>query len=359
MDLKQYYQTHKQTLHTVAVACVTVLCCILFFRLLFPIVLPFLLGWLLSLLFCPVVRFLERHHIHRPLGTILVMLVFFGLCFLIGYLLKTPIVRQVHSLAEHMPEYIRQIQDLVGDLADKLATLEQVLPDPLEKLLHELRTEFSSFLLSLLKSATPTGALRAVPNVLLLLLIMLISAYFFTKDQPNISRFYQAHIRPLIGGPLDNGKTELRRSVIAYCKTQVILMCYVFVICLIGLFLIRSPYTILLSLIIAVVDAFPFFGSGLFLWPLALFSLASGQYGMALGYLLIYAAIQVLRQIMQPKILGTEIGLHPLLTLFSMYFGFKTMGFWGLIIGPMLAVILKARFSTHHSSSPSDAAPKA
>ena len=60
--------------------------------------------------------------------------------------------------------------------------------------------------------------------------------------------------------------------------------------------------------------------------------------------MVLYASIQVMRQILQPKILGTQIGLHPLLTLFSMYFGFQCIGVIGLIIGPIIAVILKAFF---------------
>ena len=77
-----------------------------------------------------------------------------------------------------------------------------------------------------------------------------------------------------------------------------------------------------------------------------------GSPKLAIGYMVIYAAVQIMRQIMQPKILGTQIGLHPLLTLFSMYFGYKCIGFWGLLLGPVIAVMLQAYFQTREKETP-------
>ena len=107
----------------------------------------------------------------------------------------------------------------------------------------------------------------------------------------------------------------------------------------------RSPYALLLSVAIAIIDALPFFGSGFILWPGALLQFISGNTALGIGYLAIYAIVQVVRQLMQPKILGAQIGMHPLLTLFSMYFGYTCIGFWGLILGPVVAVILRTILS--------------
>ena len=100
----------------------------------------------------------------------------------------------------------------------------------------------------------------------------------------------------------------------------------------------------LLSVLIAVIDSLPFFGSGFILWPGAIYFFTRGNTFLSVGYLALYGIIQITRQILQPKILGTQIGLHPLLTLFSMYFGFKCIGVFGLILGPIVAVVLKALF---------------
>ena len=121
-------------------------------------------------------------------------------------------------------------------------------------------------------------------------------------------------------------------------------MAYTFCICIAGMLVLRSPHPLLLSAVTAVIDALPFFGSGFILWPGAVFHLIMGRSFLALGYLVIYGIIQVMRQVLQPRILGAQIGLHPLLTLFSMYFGFRCIGVWGLLLGPVTAVILRAFF---------------
>ena len=136
----------------------------------------------------------------------------------------------------------------------------------------------------------------------------------------------------------------MKASVLGYLKTQLILMGFVFIVTLIGMLVLHSPHPLLLSILIAIIDALPFFGSGFILWPGAIYFFTRGNTFLAIGYLALYGIIQITRQILQPKILGPQIGLHPLLTLFSMYFGFKCIGVFGLILGPIVAVVLKALF---------------
>ena len=176
----------------------------------------------------------------------------------------------------------------------------------------------------------------------MIIIVALISAYFFTKDKTLISAFTHKHFHTLFEGQLKEAKEQLKYSILGYVKTQCILMFYTFVICIIGLLLLRSPYALLLSVIISFIDALPFFGSGFILWPGAVIYMIIGKPSVAVGYIIIYLCVNFMRQIMQPKILGTQIGLHPLLILISMYIGLKCIGFLGMIIGPILAVLLKA-----------------
>ena len=184
------------------------------------------------------------------------------------------------------------------------------------------------------------------------MLIALLSSYFFTKDAALIRKLYEKHVLSLFRTSIHNTKRNLKTSVWGYIKTQLILMIYTFAITFIGLLVLRSPFALLLSVIIAIIDALPFFGSGFILWPGAVIHLILGSPKLAIGYMVIYAAVQIMRQIMQPKILSTQIGLHPLLTLFSMYFGYKCIGFWGLLLGPVIAVMLQAYFQTREKETP-------
>ena len=218
------------------------------------------------------------------------------------------------------------------------------LPVELQASFLEFQNDATGVLLSLIPKGSGGGALGGVSNFFIAFFVALISAYFFTKDRDLIRSVYQEHLAPLLGISVSTTKTELKASVWGYIKTQFILMGFTFTITIIGMLVMKSPYPLLLSIIIAIIDSLPFFGSGFILWPGAVIHLLTGNTFLAIGYMVLYAAIQVMRQILQPKILGTQIGLHPLLTLFSMYFGFQCIGVLGLIIGPIIAVILKAFF---------------
>lgn len=253
-----------------------------------------------------------------------------------------------------MPHYIQSIQAAIDSIWAQLEQLRQALPGSIQPYLEKVQSSLSSILLSLVQSGS--SSLTGVPNFLLGLLIALFSAYFFTKDRDKIYALANSHIAPLLGDSINRTRKELKYSLWGYVKTQLILMIYTFGICIIGLMVLRSPYALLLSVVIAIIDALPFFGSGFILWPGALIHLILGDTKLCIGYLVIYAAVQIMRQIMQPKILGTQIGLHPLLTLFSMYFGLKCIGFWGLILGPVIAVLLRAYFQTRQMEESKDAA---
>ncbi len=331
--------------------CGAVLLCILLLRYLFPIIFPFLLGWLLSLVFVPLVNSLEHLHVPRWLGTLVCLLLLLGMIGLVVALLGNQLVAQATSFLQQLPQFIHMLQNALDKFGMWMNDMLFALPDVIQQAMTEVQNSILSILLSLVQS-TGSSSLTTVPHFLLGFLIALFSAYFFTKDTKNIHAFYMRHVQPLFGLSLERSKQELKTSIVGYLKTQVILMFYTFCITIAGMLILRSPFALLLAIVIAIIDALPFFGSGFILWPGAVIHLLLGDIRLAIGYLVIYAAVQIMRQIMQPKILGTQIGLHPLLTLFSMYFGYRTIGFWGLIIGPIFAVLLRAYFQTReHEAS--------
>ena len=347
--MRDFYLKNRQALQDFLILGATILFCFLFFRYLFPIFLPFLVGWLLSLLFRPLATYLEKRHIPRWIASLFCILLFLGLISLFVALIGNRIAAQAQSFLRLMPQYMLLIQNALNRFWTQLDSLLVVLPDPLQNLIQnsteQLRGNLSSILLSLVQS-TGSSSLTSVPNFLLGVLIALLSSYFFTKDAALIRSLYEKYVLSLFRTSIHNTKRNLKTSVWGYIKTQLILMIYTFAITFIGLMVLRSPFALLLSVIIAIIDALPFFGSGFILWPGAVIHLILGSPKLAIGYMVIYAAVQIMRQIMQPKILGTQIGLHPLLTLFSMYFGYKCIGFWSLILGPVIAVMLQAYFQT-------------
>lgn len=347
--MRTFYEKNKKILQDTLLLFTAILLCFLFFRFLFPIFLPFILGWLLSLLFIPLADRLQKYHIPRSISAILGILLFFAALGLLGFWSGTSLLDKARSFSENLPYYMEQAEEKIADFWGLFDAFREKLPAFLQDAFLEFQNDASGLLLSLLPKGG--GTLGSVSNFFIGFFVVLLSAYFFTKDHALIQALYQKHIAPLLGGSVNMTKKELKASVWGYIKTQFILMGFTFSITIVGMLILRSPYPILLSILIAVIDALPFFGSGFILWPGAVIHLLSGNTFLAIGYLILYGIIQIMRQILQPKILGTQIGLHPLLTLFSMFFGLKCVGVWGLILGPVLAVILKTFFCTRKQTN--------
>ncbi len=338
----QLYEKNKQAIHDIALLLIAILVCFLFFRYLSPIFLPFIIGWLLSLLFSPLADRLQKYHVPRGISALLGILILFGILGLLGFWSGNSILHKAKDFSENLPYYMELAKMKIQAFWDQFDTLLAKLPPEVQASVLEFQSDATGMLLSLIPKGN--GALGGVSNFFIAFFVAFISAYFFTKDRDLIHREYQEHLAPLLGLSVDTTKTELKASVWGYVKTQIILMGFTFTITIIAMLVMKSPYALLLSILIAIIDSLPFFGSGFILWPGAVIHLLTGNTFLAIGYMVLYGIIQVMRQILQPKILGTQIGLHPLLTLFSMYFGFQCIGVLGLIIGPIIAVILKAFF---------------
>ena len=343
--MRDFYLKNKTALQDFLILGSAILVCFLFFRYLFPIFLPFLFGWLLSLLFRPLTNRLVSYGIARWIASLFCLLLFLGVLSLFGALIGNRLAAQVSAFFHMLPQYMLSLQQALDTFWLQMEEWIPVLPSALQQALTQMKGNLSSLLLSLVQN-TGSSSLTTVPHFLLGTLIALLSSYFFTKDAAQIHALYEKHILSLFGPSIQRTKQELKNSIWGYIKTQLILMIYTFVITAVGLTILQSPFALLLSIVIAVIDAVPFFGSGFILWPGAVIHLLLGDIKLAVGYMVIYAAVQIMRQIMQPKILGTQIGLHPLLTLFSMYFGYRCIGFWGLLLGPVLAVLLRAYFQS-------------
>ena len=346
--MRTIYENNKQAVHDIALLLVAILVCFLFFKYLSPIFLPFIIGWLMSLLFNPLADRLQKQNIPRGISALLGILLLLGVLGLLGFWSGNSIFHKAQVYSENLPAYIDFFEGKIQNFWAQFDTFCQKLPPELQASFLEFQNDATGMLLSLLPEGN--GALDGVSNFFIAFFVAMISAYFFTKDRALIHGVYEKHLAPLLGVSVHTTKTELKASIWGYIKTQFILMGFTFTMTILAMLIMKSPYPLLLSVVIAIIDALPFFGSGFILWPGAIIHLLTGNTFLAIGYMVLYASIQIMRQILQPKILGTQIGLHPLLTLFSMYFGFQCIGVIGLIIGPILAVILKAFFQLKHQN---------
>lgn len=349
--MRDFLEMNKKNLIYLGISALFLLALYLFFQYLFTFIAPFFFGWLLSLLFHPFVTFLHKKwKLPRSAGSLLAIFLFLGFIFSVVAGIAYRIIEEIKLFYNQLPYYITLFQQAIEHLNTQLDHFIHLLPDNLQLFFIGENNHFWELLQTMLTARTGGSSLNfmlAIPNLFMVCIVSLLASFFFTKDRNEINYFFTKHMPQHIKIWYQGIRQNMGEAVWGYIKTQMILMVVTFFVCFIGFFILHSPYSLLFSILISIIDALPFFGSGFFLWPMALVQLLTGNISLALGYMIIYLVATLLRQVLQPKVLGTQIGLPPLATLLSMYIGLKIMGVLGMIVGPILAVLLKAAFQIH------------
>lgn len=317
-------------------------------KLLLPVGLPFLLGYGLSALAEPPVRALkERFGVPRRPAAFLVVLLLsaavFGILFLLGKLLFS----QAQELAARLPSLLTSLEEPLAKLHGGLLRIAAKLPQSVAPAAAEwidrlfaggsvVAGTVSEWLLGF-----AGNVISLIPDIVLFLLTMILSAYLFCAERTQLLQIARRLLPEQWRKKLLAVKTRLRGALGGYCKAQGYLLLVTLAIVAVGLLLLRRRNALLIALLIAVVDALPVFGAGTILIPWGVISFLRGQTGQAVGQLLLYAVTSLTRTCLEPRFLGRQIGLNPLLTLVSLYAGFRLFGVIGMILVPVGVILLK------------------
>lgn len=320
---------------------VIVLCGILFFcgKYILPLIFPFLLGFLLAYMAEPGVKRLAkrmRRGLAAGIGVSFSLIIIAFLVAFFGGLL----VRQLGKISGILPDLEAAAQESGRTLEDFLLTLAGKAPKGLRNLLRRgvlalfgsgnlLLEEGLSYLPRVL-----TGVLSHLPGGFITLGTGVLSAYLISARMPKLRsllpRTWLQKVLPVL--------RNIKNAVLGWLVAQMKLAGLTFLVCLSGLMILRVPYGAVWAAVIALVDAVPMLGSGLVLVPWSVVRFLSGSPGEGIGLLVIFAAAFLLRTALEPKLVGKQMGLDPLLTLVALYLGFQLGGLWGLIFAPILAV---------------------
>lgn len=310
-----------------------------------PLSLPFLLGTALALAAEPMVKFLCRKlRLPRPLAAGLGVTAAFCFLALAILLVCALIIRELGILAGYLPSLEDTAQTGMSALSQWLLGLIARLPTGIRDILTRNIQEFFSGSSALLDQAIgyvlnlAGGILKNVPDSAFVLGTGIISSYMISAKLPKLqawlaARLSRARIRPMI-----EALARLKTALFAWLTAQLKLCGITWIILTLGLILLRIPYAVLWSSLIALLDAFPVLGTGTALLPWSLTLFVQGETPRALGLLSTYAVITLSRSILEPKLVGKHLGLDPLVTLFSFYAGYKLWGFGGMLLAPILAV---------------------
>jgi len=314
-------------------------------RFFLPLALPFLLGGGLALAAEPMVGFLHRRlKLRRGAAAGIGVSAAFCLLLLLFLLLFALILRELRLLVGILPNLEESVSVGLSALSTWALTLASRLPAGIRELLERQIQEFFSGSSQFLEQTFrfllgfTGGVLSQVPGSALVAGTAIISSYMISVRLPRIRETLRRRIPRERLQKLFEGFRRLKDALFGWLKAQLKLMGLTWVILTMGLVLLRFPYAPLWAAVVALVDAFPVLGTGTVLLPWALVSFLQGSGVRAVGLLSIYAVISLTRSIMEPKLLGSHLGLDPLVTLAALYAGFRLWGFGGMLLAPVLAV---------------------
>ena len=301
--------------------------------------LPFVIGWILAWIANVPVRFLEqRMRLVRRHGTILTVGVVLAAVIGLLYLLISRLVIGAGVLVRAFPRIWEEMQP---DLESGIATLEHALayfpPQVLEgfEQIKGNLGETAGMLVQ--KAASPTvqvagSVAKGIPGALVYCVVSILSAYFFILEHDRIIAAVSGKLPQWLKDYWANLRKDVRQLIFGYFLAQFKIMFVVWVILGIGFAILGVRFAPVIGFLVAFLDFLPVFGTGTVLMPWALLKLLAGEYAFAAGLALIYVLTQVVRQIVQPKLVGDSMGLNPLLTLLFLFLGFKIRGIAGMIL---------------------------
>ena len=173
----------------------------------------------------------------------------------------------------------------------------------------------------------------------------MLATFFISKDWYKFKATLKTILPQKVRTSGQKISEELKKALLGFIRAQATLISITTTIVLIGLLILRVDYAITIALLIGLVDILPYLGTGLVFVPWIIYLAFSGSLPLAIGLGVLYLIVLIQRQVMEPKVLSSSIGLDPLATLISLFIGYKLLGFLGLAAGPVALVILRTLHS--------------
>ncbi|MBQ6094866.1 MAG: sporulation integral membrane protein YtvI [Lachnospiraceae bacterium] len=308
---------------------------------------PFVVGLVIAWMAGPPVKFFEeKMKIKRRAGSAFVIIAVIALIVLAIYGLGSILVKEGVGFAQSFPEMWEDVQKDLDEIAERMKNVYLSLPeavrDRLDGSLTALENSAGDFL-GKISNPTLTAVgnfAKYLPTLLIGVIMALLSAYFFVADRKNVNDWCTKHVPKVIQDRYELIRQSLVRAVGGYVKAQLKIEIWVYFVLVIGLWILKVRYVLLIAVGIAFLDFLPVFGTGTVMVPWAIIKIMGGDLKMGIGILITWGLGQLLRQIIQPKIVGDSIGLSPLPTLFLLYLGYQFGGVFGMIVAIPVGLIL-------------------
>ncbi|WP_026073991.1 sporulation integral membrane protein YtvI [Acetivibrio cellulolyticus] len=305
---------------------------------------PFLIAFALSSLVEPLIKFLiKKVRLNRKIATVFSLLLVLVIVGGLLALLISRIYQEALSLYDMMPQYSIEIYNNIRNYINKASDIYFKLPQEVTKNAEGMIADLTSTL-SGIGSRFAKGVFNtaiSIPQAIIFVIVTILSTYFMAADREKIYNYIKFNVPESWVDNVVSIKNDMFAALFGYIRAQLILMSITFVELSIGFGIIGVRQNLLLGLLVSIIDALPILGTGGVLIPWSIYNFITGDIRMGISLIILYGVVLVVRQMIEPKVLGQQIGLHPLVTLLSMYVGLRVFSFIGMIIGPITILLLK------------------
>jgi sporulation integral membrane protein YtvI len=302
-----------------------------------PYTLPFVLAFIFaSLLQKPTAFLVKKFRMKNFLASIITTVIFFAIIITLVTIGITSLTSEIIQLGKNTQAYITNNTALITQYADVLRDYYENL-DPTLVVTIQNNLASSITKLSNLAAAAVGGVasallafLASVPYIVMVVLFTLLATYFFTKDMTSAKNKFLNIIPTENAGKMLYIFNETKKMLGGYAFSYAIIIFFTFLETLVGFSILRVKYAVILSIVSAFVDVLPVLGVGSVYVPLAVIHIISGKYVTGIGILILYALVFIIRQIIEPRILSSSLGLHPVAVLAAIFIGLKANGVAGM-----------------------------
>lgn len=315
---------------------------------------PFLIAFIISLIIEPLIRFFMRKvKLSRKVSSIIIFILVSGI--ILGGVIWGIIAlfSEASNLLQSLNGYVEKAYILFQDFNTHFDFDKIHLPNEINTILQNSTGGIINTASNWIRNAL-TGLLNivtSIPTIAIYFVITIMALYLICVDKVYILDQIEHHLPKKWVFKLGTHIRELTKTLGGFLKAEVTLILVSFIISLIGLYILKFAkfnieFPLLMALFIGFVDALPILGSGTVMVPWAIISALNGDLKLGIAIIVLFAIMSTIRQFLEPRLVSKHIGTHPIFTLIAMYTGFKFIGVFGMLVGPIILIIIKNVFAT-------------
>jgi sporulation integral membrane protein YtvI len=312
-------------------------------------VMPFIVGFLIALALRPVTRFVNRFVKSTGKGVALfVITMFYVVLAIIIWFLTSFFITQISGLIHTIPRlYFNRIEPVLLEFNDWVVQNAETLSPNVASTISQIITNGINYLADFIKNISisfvqlATRLISNFPLYLISVIFTIVLSVFISLEYDNITAFFRRQMPEKFKDTFEEARKFITGTLWKMIKSYILIMIITFIETFTGLSILKVNYALPIAAIIAVLDVMPVLGTGGVLIPWAIFEFILKNYFLGFGLLALYIAVTVIRHIIEPRIVGHQIGLHPIITITAMYAGLRLFSVAGVILGPIVAITVK------------------